>query len=1088
MRPPNRAACKGGGRGSLGQGKIMINWNKFARGAAVSAIALSAAGIASAQVTTSQIRGSVVDENGAPVTGATVTILHVPTGSVSVATTSASGQFTGQNLRVGGPYSITITGEGFIPARADDVYANLGEATDVNLTISRAEDTAVMETVVITGTALQVAQVATGPSSTYNLATLENAPAMNRDIKDIVRLDPRVYVDEAFNDSINCAGANPRYNSLTVDGVRLNDNFGLNSNGYPTERIPFSYDAIEQVSVELAPFDVNYGSFTACNINAVTKTGSNEFHGGLFFDYTDDSLTGDETDGVKRDLGSFEEKRYGINIGGPIIKDRLFFFGAYEKFEGANIFGKTPEDNGLSSALYQSVIDIAVNQYGYVAGGLPSSLAVEDEKFFGKLDWNINDNHRAEFTYTYNDGFNYSGSDYSSSQIPDGNHYYERGAKLNSYTGALYSDWTPNLNTEFRASYLDLDNRQIPVAGLDGFGEVQIRVPNDLRSGTTTIYLGADDSRHANKLQYELWNYKAQANYTKGDHLFTVGAEREEFSVFNLFIQEVQGEWRFSSPTDFANGDFNYFEYSNAVGTNDQNDGAADFGYEINTFYIQDKWQVSDKLDITAGLRYDYYTSGDKPAYNANFEATYGFRNDENMDGRDLLQPRFGFNYDWSDNVKIHGGFGLFSGGNPNVWISNNYSNDGVTLADFICRSGANGCNFPNVTLANPTQPNLADFTYPGSGNPFIDVPQEGIDYIAGAAGVGSVNALDPNFELPSEWKFALGVVADVDTGMPVLGNDLRVMADILYSKTNESAVVIPLGYVQTDTAPDGRPIYGRPPSNTNDFLLTNADEKGSALVLSVGVSQEYDNGIDWALGYAYTDAKDTNPMTSSVAFSNFANYTTYDPVNITTATSDYEIAHRFTLQFNYEKEYFKDLATRFSLFGMANEGAPYSYVFGRNSLFEGAFTSDRQLAYIPTGINDPLISPLSDPDAVAALVNFINSNDDLKNARGSIFTRNDAADDWWTKFDLRLSQELPGLRANDRAEAFVTIENVGNLLNSDWGILREHGFPGNAELYSATIDNGQYVITSFNRDADADSIVVSPSLWQVHFGIKYKF
>ena len=295
--------CKGIGWGSLGQGKIMINWNNFARGAAVSAIAITAAGIASAQVTTSSISGSVVDESGAAVSGATVTILHEPSGTVSVASTNAAGQFAAQNLRVGGPYSVTITGEGFVPARAEGVYANLGEDTDLNLSISRADDAAVMDTVVITGTALQVAQVATGPSSTYNLATLENLPAMNRDIKDIVRLDPRVYVDEAFNDSINCAGANPRYNSLTVDGVRLNDNFGLNSNGYPTERIPFSYDAIEQVSVELAPFDVNYGSFTACNINAVTKTGSNEFHGGLFFDYTDDSLTGDETDGIKRDLG-----------------------------------------------------------------------------------------------------------------------------------------------------------------------------------------------------------------------------------------------------------------------------------------------------------------------------------------------------------------------------------------------------------------------------------------------------------------------------------------------------------------------------------------------------------------------------------------------------------------------------------------------------------------------------------------------------------------------------------------------------------------------------------------------------------------
>nr|WP_321442234.1 TonB-dependent receptor [uncultured Hyphomonas sp.] len=1083
----------------------MINWNTFARGAAVSAIAITAVGVASAQVTTSSIRGTIVDETGAAVSGATVTILHEPTGSVAVTTTSATGQFSAQNLRVGGPYSVTITGEGFVPARADNVYANLGEATSLDLTVNTSsDDTARMETVVITGSAMQVAQVATGPSSTFNIATLENAPAMNRDIKDIVRLDPRVYVDEAFNDSINCAGANPRYNSLTVDGVRLNDNFGLNSNGYPTERIPFSYDAIEQVSVELAPFDVNYGSFTACNINAVTKTGSNEFHGGLFFDYTDDSLTGDNTDGVERDLGSFEEKRYGINIGGPIIKDKLFFFGAYEKFEGANIFGYSPNDVGISDALYQSIIDIAVNQYGYTAGGLPTSLSVEDEKFFGKLDWNINDDHRAEFTYTYNDGANYSPSDSGSTRLADGNHYYERGAKLENYTGALFSDWSANLSTELRASYVKLDNRQTPVLGTDNWGEVQIRVDQDLGSGNSTIYLGADDSRHANKLNYELWNYKAAANYTMGDHLFTAGVEREEFSVFNLFVQQALGEWRFDlrSPSgstttndnfdNFANGDFDYFQYTNAAGTNDVNDAAADFGYEINTFYIQDKWQVTDKLDITAGLRYDYYTSSDKPRYNCVFEygnmydptdpdtnvcgldapgtrAGYGFRNDENMDGRDLLQPRFGFNYEYADNLSFHGGFGLFSGGNPNVWISNNYSNNGVTLTDYYA----------------PDDSNLADFTYSDTGRPFFDVPDEAIADIAGASGRGGVNALDPNFKIPSEWKFAFGAVADVDTNMPILGNDLRVMADILYSKTNEAAAVIPLSYVQTGTAPDGRPLYG---GSTSDFLLTNADEKGSSLVLSLGLSQAYDNGIDWALGYAYTDAKDANPMTSSVAYSNFSNYATYDPVHPSLGTSDYEVAHRFTLQFNYAKEYINDLETRISLFGTANEGAPYSYTLGYGSTIEGPFRNSRQLAYIPTGIADPLIAASSDPNAVAALVNFIENNDDLRNARGSIFTRNDAADDWWTKFDLKLSQELPGLRPQDRTEAWVTIENVGNLLNSDWGILREHGFPGDAELYDAKIVNGQYEITSFNGDADSDRIVISPSLWQVHFGIKYKF
>jgi len=1051
--------------------------NFFARSVSVAAIAaiLPVAAV-HAQVTTSSVRGVVTDSAGQAVAGATVTIVHEPTGTVTTTTTGLNGAYTSQNLRIGGPFSFTVSGEGITSSRVENVYTSLGDTAVVNIVTAAADDTARLDTVVVTGSSI-VAQVATGPSSTFNLDTLENSPAINRDVKDIIRLDPRVYIDPnaggaAGSDGIQCAGASTRYNSLTVDGVRLNDNFGLNTNGYPTERIPFSYDAIEQVSVELAPFDVLYGSFTACNINAVTKGGTNEIHGGLFYDYTSDALTGDSTDGIERDLGDFDEKRYGVHVGAPIIKDRLFAFAAYEKYEGANIFGQQPEDVGLSQALYDSIIATAVNQYGYVSGGLPTSTAVEDEKIFGKIDWNITDTQRAEFTYTQNEGNNFFPSDSSSSQIADGNHYYQRTSELTSYTAALFSDWTPNFSTELRASKLELDNSQVPVAGYDAFGEVQIRVARDLSSGTSTIYLGADDSRHSNKLQYDLTNYKVAGNYQFGNHLFTAGVEREEFEVFNLFVQQSLGEWRFASQTAFANGDYNFFNYTNSAGTNDPNDAAASFGYEITTGYLQDTWQVTDYFDITAGLRYDYYSTSDAPAYNAAFEANYGFRNDETLDGASIVQPRIGFNLEVNPDIKFHGGVGLFSGGNPNVWLSNNYSNNGVTLADYVITSG-----------------NVNTDVYPTGGSAFFDVPQTAIDYVTNASGVGNVNALDPDFEIPSEWKFAFGGVFNVDTGVPILGNDLRVQADLLLSKTNESAIVVPLGYTQSGTAPDGRPIY-RGTSNTSDFMLTNAENKGSAKVYSIAVSQDYDNGLDWSFGYAYTDAKDTNPMTSSVAFSNFSNYSTYDAVNIPTATTDYEIAHRFTMKIDYEHDFIGDYTSRVSLFGSANQGAPYSYTFARNSLFEpSSFANSRQLAYIPTGVNDPLIAPTSNAAAVAALNAFISSHEILDDYRGQIAPRNIAADDWWTTFDLRLSQDLPGLRKDDHTQVYMVIENLGNLINDEWGIQREHGFPGNAELYTASINsNNQYVISAFNSSVDGDSIVVDPSLWKIRFGIKYKF
>jgi outer membrane receptor for ferrienterochelin and colicin len=1063
-------------------------WKKLASGVAFVAVSAALTPVAFAQVTTSGVSGTVSKADGTPAQAATVVVEDTRTGLTRTVVTTPTGSFDVRGLNVGGPYTVSVSAPGEQSTQVTDIFLNLGAPTDVNLAFSGATQG---DVVIVTAAQVGAAPIAIGPAATFSLEDLENQPAVNRDIKDIIRLDPRIHLDFAAgggagSNGVQCGGQHPRFNSLTVDGVRLSDDFGLNTNGYPTERIPFSYDSISQVSVELAPFDVQYGGFTACNINAVTKSGTNSLHGGAFFDYTNDSLYGDSTDGIERDLGSFEEKRYGFNVGGPILQDRLFFFAAYEKLEGANIFGKRPEDVGITQAQYDAIIDTAVNQYGYVAGGLPTSKAVEDEKIFVKLDWNINDRHRAAFTYTYNDGFNFSPSDDSATQIADGNHFYERGARAEAYTGAIYSDWTDDFSTEFRISYLDLANRQIPVAGTE-FGEVQVNV------GPTTVYLGADDSRHRNVLSYDTLTYKLSGNYRVDSHTFTGGYERQELNVFNLFLQEVEGEWRFSNAAQFAAGNFNYFEYSNAVGTNDPNDAAAEFGYAINTLYLQDEWQVTDRLNVVGGLRLEFYESDDKPRFNQTFLNRYGFRNDETMDGRHILQPRLGFTYDMFDNVTLRGGFGLFSGGNPNVWISNNYSNDGVSAADFICRD-LNRCNFPGiVTLANPAQPNLGDFTYAGgAGRPFYDVPDEGVEFIAGASAVGSVNALDPDFELPSQWKLALGTTIDFDSGLPYLGDDWTFNADILLSEAKEAAIVVPLGYTLARRAADGRPIWA---GNTSDFLLTNSAKKPYSQVYSVSLAKSYDNGMDWTLGYAYTNAKDVNPMTSSVAFSNFSNYTTRDPVDVPLATSDYENAHRFTLNFNWELAWAENWETMFSLFGSVSEGAPYSYTigsptFGNTAVIEAPFSSTRQIAYIPDGVNDPVFAPTSNAAAVQQLVDFINNHDVLADYKGGIAPRNIATDDWYTKIDLRIAQNFPGFMGEDSFEGFVVVENLANLLNDEWGLQREHGFPGNAVLYgvSAVDAQGRYVVQSFNPNVDRDSIVVGASLWNVRFGVKYRF
>ncbi len=429
-----------------------------------------------AQETTSEVRGNLTTPEGAPAAGVSVRITDTRTGRTARTTSSQSGRFVFGNLAVGGPYTLEITSDAFAKQTVTDVDLALGETFYVNLTLGAVT----MDEVVVTAAAVQAVQVAVGPSSTFSFDDIQNAPSINRDIRDIVRLDPRVYIDEAFVDSVQCVGANPRFNSLTIDGVKQNDNFGLNSNGYPTERMPFPFDAIQNVALELSPYDVQYGGFTACNINAVTRSGTNEFHGRAWFGYGDNDLTGDKLEGDKLPQGKFDETRYGASIGGPIIEDKLFFFAAYEKWEGANTFDRCAGDQscgrpvlGVSQAQLDRIADIANTLYQFDPGETLSSLPNEDEKILARFDWNINDAHNASLTYINNDGFNWSQSDSDSDEFEFSNHFYERGAELTSYTAQVFSDWSDTFSTELRVGFANLDNRQISRG--QGFGEVADR-------------------------------------------------------------------------------------------------------------------------------------------------------------------------------------------------------------------------------------------------------------------------------------------------------------------------------------------------------------------------------------------------------------------------------------------------------------------------------------------------------------------------------------------------------------------------------------------------------------------------------------
>ena len=652
---------------------------------AVAAAAGPATNAAYAQEITGSLRGTVTGAGGAPLEGASVTVTDENSGFSRELTTNAAGQFSLRNLNIGGAYDVVIRAPGYAGQRAEAVSVDLGSTT----VLSFALDTQASDEIVVVGTR-ETVEVASGPNATFDLETIQTVPAINRNITDVVRIDPRLFVDESRGgiNPIQCGGRNPRFNSLTVDGVRQNDGFGLNSNGYPTERQPFSFDAVEEVAVELAPFDVRYGGFSACNINVVTKSGTNQFSGTAFVDYTSDGLRADSLEGDEITGGEFDELRWGVGIGGPLIPDRLFFYANYERLDGTNLFDRGPVGSGavnevaLSQAEIDEILGIARDVYGYDQGGVPDSFDNEDEKILLKLDANITDAHRASFTYQYNDGFNIVASDGDLDEFEFTNHLYERGTKLEAYVGSLFSDWTDSFSTELRYGFTKVDNRQASIGGTD-FGEIRVELPNrdvdgdGVNDGTMDVYLGGDDSRQANDLEYDVNTFVARGIYTSGNQTATFGYEYEGVDIFNLFVQHTETEIRFEGIDNFRDGFADAIYYNNAP-SNDPTDAAADWGYAAHSLYLQDEIDFLNGLVVTAGLRYDWYTSDDRPAENADFVADYGFSNSQTVDGEGLMQPRVAFEWQATDRIDLRGGVGLYSGGNPNVWLSNTYSANNV--------------------------------------------------------------------------------------------------------------------------------------------------------------------------------------------------------------------------------------------------------------------------------------------------------------------------------------------------------------------------------------------------------------------------
>ena len=1147
--------------------------------------AVAASSAAYAQEITTEITGQVNDEAGAPLPNAKVVVTDTRTGATSELTANEQGLFTARNLPTGGPYTVTATAAGHQGQTVEQIATTLQGATRLSFTLSSVSTEATSDTIVVTGVRAKQTQLEVGPGTSFSAQVMETAPSYNRDVRDVIRIDPRVSLDREDTatggsgvDRISCLGSNDRGNAFTVDGIPQGDIYGLNDTGFSSRSsTPVPYDAVRETQVQFAPYDVEYGNFTGCAINVVTKSGSNQFHGGAFYEFSSKDWRGDELPG--RTVGGVDDdKRWGASLGGPILKDRLFFFGAYESQKGgfAQDEGPTGGDfanpiPGISVDQFNAISTVLNNVYNIDPGPLVSIRPFSNKRYFGRLDWQITDGQRLETTYQRLQESTIRSDEFftgSSPQVTGLNSFYRSGTRSDYYSARLYSRWNDVLSSELRYSFSNIQDNQDPVGG----GEAQSDNPiprfligvDNAPLGTSpagqvipdgVVQAGPGANRSANDLKTKLHQIRAVVNADTGAHKFKMGFDYNKAKLNNLFINNATGTLVFRNVADLqagllsngtgANNTSTFPDnivpgstegaFGNFTPTGDPLTAAAKFSRTILSPFLQDDWRINDRLSAVIGVRMDFF-SGGEPALNPNFRTRYGIPNNTGFnDIKAVALPRIALTYDASDfllfsGTQVRAGVGLFSGGDPLVWFANGFQNNGQSLAQATLQSA--GC---------PAQ--SGGFRYDVVvGGTYTGFPAcvATAGSATAAAGQGFVQSVDPDIKLPTVFRANFGVQTALNFADTGFLSDWRVNIDYIYSRFRNPFTMVDLSQVVDPRLGvngytiDGRPIYRTidpllcgahlvdiaptpiyegvtnacfTTAREDELMLTNAG-KYSSQVASIFLSKNFKGGIFtsggrsyFSAGYAFTDSHDRRNMYNSTAGSNYDQTAAFDRQDPDVSRGFFGSKHNFTVSGSLAEQFLPKYDTRLSFTFVARAGRPYSLTFGSSGRFnDSASGSNNALLYVPTGIDDPNISPTSNMTAVADLVSFLDTQDCARKYSGRSIARNSCSNDWYYDMDLTLSQELPGPghllgRHDDTIKMFASVDNFLNLLNKDWNIQRRRQFAGLQDVASLATNpvdaQGRYIITAFNGVADfkADNFInVSSSVWRLKVGISYDF
>ena len=1072
-----------------------------------------------AQVTTASMSGTVMFQDE-PVIGATVLAVHEPSGTNYGTITNVDGRFSLQGMRTGGPYKVTISYVGYQSAVYSGITLQLGENYNLNVKLKESSET--LDEIVITAAKTKFNTEKTGATTNISSSQITSLPTINRSISDIARLSP-------YASDMSFAGGDGRSTNFTVDGANFNNNFGLSDN-LPGGGNPISMDAIEEVQVVIAPFDVRQTNFIGGGINAITKSGTNTFKSSAYTYFQNQNMRGNSIDGEDLGARAKESKTiYGATFGGPIIKNKLFFFANVEVEKQpqqvikwrARTEGEQPDENNYISRTtlsdMQKVSDFLRDKYGYDTGSATNFPADEKNlKLLGRIDWNITNGHKlsVRYNYTKNTAWNapnansmdggsgsrlYNTSRVGYQSMSFANSMYSQDNKVSSVSADLNSRFSDKISNQLLFTYTDIEDMRgtnsspFPfidiLAGKDAEGN-QIMEPY--------MSAGYELFTYNNGVKNKITSVIDNFTYFAGDHKITAGISFEHQLASNAYMRNGTGYYRYSSLDDFLNGAAPE-TFAWTYGYNGVSDPKAQVTFNQIGFYAQDEWNIRPNVKLTYGIRFDdlIFDNSDLQRNDAIYDLDFGGKHIDTgkwPKSRMQISPRVGFVWDvFKDNsLKVRGGTGIFTGRLPLVFFTNMPTNSNMVQNAVVFgtnyENGIVGSNDSRMDqLAGGMITNVDDAIKKFGLPTTIENP------VAGS----KISGVKDNFKMPQIWKTSLAVDYQLPTSFP-----LSVTGEFIYNK-NINAVTLeninikdPSNWEHFNGA-DNRLIYPSDytyVSGKNAVVLTNTS-KGHGYTANVTVNAQPVEDLNMMLAYTHTESKEISGLPGSDPVSTWQGMLTIDGPNFATVQrSRYVVPDKVIAAINYNLPFrHKGLLrkTSLNLFYSGYSASGYSFAYTNDMNGDGI---NNDMMYIPK--DDSEIKFKNEADRTA-FWNFVDQDSYLKNHKGEYAEAYAARAPWVHRFDLRITEDF-SFKAGKTEHHFqlsLDFMNIGNMINSKWGVMKNASSSNGCRIlkYEGMDDNKTPIFSMYKINGEYPTETYSynriyTECWKMQVGIRYIF